>query len=60
MSTMKISLTTFRQRVHERRARAADRREHDSAVSDPRVAMEHFAARQRAVESGEPDCTYCS
>jgi len=59
MSTKKISLDAVRQRVNARRARAADRREHDIAMRDPRVAMEHFAARERAVHSGERDCIYC-
>lgn len=58
--TMKtISFSAWKQRVKDRRAQAADRRAHDGAVSDRRVAIEHYASRQRAVQRGEPDCTYC-
>jgi hypothetical protein len=47
------------QRVAQRRASTAALREHDDAMSDPRVANEHRAAINRAQSRGEPGCTFC-
>jgi hypothetical protein len=46
-------------RIAERRAHSAALREHDNATSDPRVAGEHRAAIDRALERGEPGCLFC-
>jgi hypothetical protein len=37
-----------------------ERREHDLAMSDPHVALEHQIQVGRATSRGEPDCTFCS
>ena len=42
-----------------RRDHLAQRRDHDAAMSDPRVAAEHLAAIDRAEMRGEPGCTFC-
>jgi hypothetical protein len=46
-------------RVAQRRAYTAAMREHDDAVSDRRVAIEHAEAINRAQSRGEPGCTFC-
>ena len=47
------------QRVAERRAHVAAMREHDTAMSDQRVWVEHRAAIDRAIERGEAGCSFC-
>lgn len=42
-----------------RRERAALRLEHDRAMTDPRVVIEHVAAIDRALLRGDPGCPYC-
>lgn len=39
--------------------RSRERRDHDRAMSDPRVREEHFAARARDVSAGGSDCHFC-
>ncbi len=57
-STMPM-LTNLAQHVTERRQRTAMRREHDDAISDTRVAVEHAAAIDRQVLRGEQGCMFC-
>jgi len=52
-------LTNLTQRVAERREHTAARRDHDDAMSDARVGVEHAAAIDRAVSRGEPGCMFC-
>ena len=47
------------QRVAERRAHVNAMREHDEAMRDRRVAMEHAEAINRAQSRGEPGCVFC-
>ena len=51
--------TNLAQHVTERRQRTAMRREHDDAISDSRVAVEHAAAIDRQVLRGEQGCMFC-
>jgi hypothetical protein len=37
----------------------ADRREHDVALRDPRIADEHRVASSLAESRGEPGCAFC-
>ena len=39
--------------------RIAARREHDAAMSDPRIAAEHSFQIAHATSLGEPGCEYC-
>jgi hypothetical protein len=57
---MTTILTSIRQRFDTLRANAAERRDHDQAMADPRIRDEHFAARSRAVSAGEGDCPFCA
>ena len=52
-------LTNLARRVTERRQQTAARREHDNAMSDTRVAVEHAAAIDRQVLRGEQGCMFC-
>ncbi len=52
-------LSNLTQRVAERREHTAARRDHDDAISDTRVAVEHAHAIDRAVSAGEPGCMFC-
>ena len=52
-------LTTLARRVAERHQHTAARREHDDAISDTRVAVEHAAAIDRQVLRGEQGCLFC-
>jgi hypothetical protein len=40
--------------------RSRERREHDRAMTDPRIRDEHYAARSREVTAGGHDCPYCA
>ena len=53
-------LADVSRRVARRRAYTAALREHDVAMSDRRVALEHSAAIYRAQQRGEPGCMFCS
>jgi hypothetical protein len=53
-------LADVTRRVARRRAYTAALREHDAAMSDRRVALEHSEAIRRAQLRGEPGCTFCS
>ena len=48
-----------RERIRTQRARSLERREHDRAMTDPRIRDEHFHGRARATAAGEGDCPYC-
>jgi hypothetical protein len=50
----------IRTRISSTLAAARERREHDVAMSDPRIRDEHFAARSRAVDAGHGDCPFCA
>ena len=52
-------LAGVRRRVALKRTETATLREHDAAMSDPRVALEHRAAINRAQSRGEPGCLFC-
>jgi hypothetical protein len=52
-------LADVTRRVARKRAHTAELREHDAAMSDPRVAQEHQAAINRAQSNGEPGCMFC-
>jgi len=45
--------------LRARRARLRERRNHDRALADPRVAAEHRIAADRARDRGNPGCPYC-
>jgi hypothetical protein len=47
------------ERLAERRRRAADRRQHDQVLADPRIAGEHQAASSHARAQGLPGCEFC-
>jgi hypothetical protein len=53
-------LADFTRRLAVRRAHAAELREHDAAMSDLRVALEHRAAINRAQSRGEAGCLFCN
>ena len=56
---MKTVTTQIADRVRISRVRLRERREHDRAMSDPRIRDEHFAARARETAHGAPDCHFC-
>jgi hypothetical protein len=39
--------------------RVAARREHDAAMSDPRIAAEHAFQVTHATSHGQPGCQFC-
>ena len=53
-------LSLLKRNLAVRLAKSIDRREHDLALSDPRLAVEHHHASQRATDRGESGCAYCS
>jgi hypothetical protein len=58
--TSSSPFSQIRLRVRAQIAIARERREHDSAMTDPRIRDEHFAARGRAVSAGDGDCPFCA
>jgi len=56
---MKQLTHNLTERVRISVARSRDRREHDRAMTDPRIRDEHYAARAREVSAGGHDCHYC-
>jgi hypothetical protein len=48
------------QQTAKLRRRAAERREHDEIMRDPRMAAEHVAAASRATTDGRPGCAFCT
>ena len=56
---MKQITHTLSERVRLSVARSRERREHDRAMTDPRIRDEHYAARARDVAAGGPDCHFC-
>ena len=47
------------QRVVGLPGRIAARREHDAAMSDPRIAAEHTVQVAHATSHGKPGCAFC-
>jgi hypothetical protein len=47
------------QRVAGLPRRIAARREHDAAMSDPRIAAEHAFQVAHATSHGQPGCEFC-
>ena len=47
------------QRVAGIPARIVARREHDAAMSDPRIAAEHAVHVAHATSHGKPGCEFC-
>jgi hypothetical protein len=58
--SLSSSFQSIRTRVRNQMEVARDRRDHDTAMTDPRVRDEHFAARTRAVDGGHGDCPFCA
>jgi hypothetical protein len=56
---MKTITHTLTERFRLSVARSRERREHDRAMTDPRIRDEHFAARAREVAAGGTDCHFC-
>ncbi len=56
---MKILSRQLSERIRHTREATRERREHDTAMSDPRIRDEHFAARARDVAAGKRDCHFC-
>jgi hypothetical protein len=56
---MKHITHTLSERVRLSVARSRERREHDRAMTDPRIRDEHYAARARDVAAGGHDCHFC-
>jgi hypothetical protein len=52
-------LSLLKRSLALRFAKSVDRREHDLALRDPRLAVEHRYAAQRATDYGESGCAYC-
>jgi len=52
-------LSLLKRNLAGRFAKSTNRREHDLAVRDPRLAAEHHHASQRATARGESGCVYC-
>jgi hypothetical protein len=48
------------ERVRRSVARSRERREHDRAMTDPRIRDEHDVARAREVAAGGQDCYFCA
>jgi len=57
---MKTLTRTLSKRVRLSVERSRERREHDRAMTDPRIRDEHFAARAREVAGGGSDCYFCA
>jgi hypothetical protein len=55
----KFLVRARRERLEQLRRARHERLEHDQAMSDPRVAAEHHAARRRLVLAGGEDCPFC-
>ena len=56
---MKTLTRQISNRVRESRERSRKRREHDFAMTDPRIRDEHHHARARDVSAGGRDCEFC-
>jgi hypothetical protein len=54
------TLTRISTRLRQSVERSRERREHDDAMSDPRIRDEHDAGRARDVAAGGPDCYFCA
>lgn len=56
-------MTAFAQRLGDRIRhtveRSRERRDHDRAMTDPRIRDEHLAARARDTAAGGHDCEFC-
>ena len=60
LTTVARTLGEVSRRVRTHNDRTRERLEHDAAMSDPRVAVEHHASISRALADGKPGCTFCS
>jgi hypothetical protein len=56
---MKTLTRQIKSRVRLSMERSRERREHDRAMSDPRIRDEHYYARARDVSAGGRDCEFC-
>ena len=57
MKTLTRQIST---RVRHSMERSRVRREHDRAMTDPRIRDEHNYARVREVTAGGRDCEFCA
>lgn len=60
VTSLASPLQSVRTRVRHQLEVARDRRDHDLAMTDPRIRDEHFAARSREVSNGQGDCPFCA
>ena len=58
-SRIRASAVRLTSRLDARRQHAADRREHDYAMSIPQVASEHASQIEHARSRGEATCDFC-
>jgi hypothetical protein len=59
LTTVARTLGEVSRRVRTRNDQLSERREHDMAMRDPGVAIEHHASISRAEADGKPGCTFC-
>lgn len=60
VTSLSSPLQSVRTRVRHQLDVARERRDHDQAMTDPRIRDEHFASRSRAVSDGQGDCPFCA
>jgi hypothetical protein len=60
LTTVVRTLGAVSRRVRARNDQLNERREHDAAMRDPGIAVEHHASISRAVADGRPGCIFCS
>jgi hypothetical protein len=56
---MPTAVRRLSQLIRERQELRHERREHDFAMQDPGIANEHALSIVRALDRGEPGCTFC-
>jgi hypothetical protein len=56
---MKTLTRQISNRVRLSMERSRERRDHDRAMTDPRIRDEHYYARARDVSAGGHDCEFC-
>jgi hypothetical protein len=56
---MKTITRQISNRFRDSMQRSRERREHDRAMSDPRIRDEHYHARARDLAAGGHDCNFC-
>ncbi len=57
---MKTLTRQISDRVRHSMERSRERREHDRAMTDPRIRDEHYHARARDLSAGGHDCQFCA